>query len=292
MEDSKSKRKRIKEIEVMVADVIKETPDTSTIFLFTGNDRLDYKAGHFLTINPRQFKSLYRFTLYLEDMKGKKETPRAYSMSSAPHEPHLAFTVKEERYISGQTPYPPLLSPMLVHRMKIGMRIMITGFTGPYTMPDDLADRTDNILHICAGSGVVPNFSIIKESLHNNDPFKHTLIFSNKLVEDIMFHRQFEELRAHYPDKFEVIYCATREEGDVNIRGGFKGRISPELIKKYAPDSSNVHCFVCGPGITKWDKIAAKKKGEEPTPRFLEASLSFLEELGIKKNQITRESYG
>ncbi len=44
--------RRIKELEVMVADVTVETPDTSTLVLFTGNDRLDYKAGHFLTIDP------------------------------------------------------------------------------------------------------------------------------------------------------------------------------------------------------------------------------------------------
>ena len=34
----------------MVADVTVETPDTSTLVLFTENDRLDYKAGHFLVV--------------------------------------------------------------------------------------------------------------------------------------------------------------------------------------------------------------------------------------------------
>ena len=50
MEQSTSRR--IKEMEVMVADVIEETHDTATLVLFTGNDRLEYKAGHFLTIAP------------------------------------------------------------------------------------------------------------------------------------------------------------------------------------------------------------------------------------------------
>jgi len=95
MEQSTSRR--IKEMEVMVADVIIETPDTTTLVLFTGNDRLEYLAGHFLTIDPHQFESLERFTSFLEDLKGKREPPRAYSMSSAPHERYLAVTVKEER---------------------------------------------------------------------------------------------------------------------------------------------------------------------------------------------------
>ena len=100
----------------MVADVIVETPDTSTLVLFTGNDRLDYQAGHFLTIDPHQFEALDRFTAFLEHLKGKVEPPRAYSMCSAPHERYLAVTVKEERFVPNVTKYPPLLSPLLVKR--------------------------------------------------------------------------------------------------------------------------------------------------------------------------------
>jgi hypothetical protein len=97
---------RIKELEVMVAEVIRETPDTSTLVLFTGNDRLDYQPGHFLTIKPQQFPALDRFCKYFEDMKGRREGARAYSLVSAPHEKHLAVTVKEERYVSGLTKLP------------------------------------------------------------------------------------------------------------------------------------------------------------------------------------------
>lgn len=49
-------RHRIKQMEVMVAEAVQETADTTTLVLFTGNDRLDYKAGHFLTIDPHQFE--------------------------------------------------------------------------------------------------------------------------------------------------------------------------------------------------------------------------------------------
>src|SRR5215475_11445895 len=97
--------RRIKEMEVMVADVVVETPDTATLVFFTGNDRLDYKPGHFLTIDPHQFAALERFIAFFEDEKGKREPPRAYSMTSAPHERYLAVTVKEERYVSGSTRY-------------------------------------------------------------------------------------------------------------------------------------------------------------------------------------------
>src|SRR5438128_12248970 len=157
--------RRIKEMEVMVADVVVETADTSTLVLFTGNDRLEYLAGHFLTIDPHQFEALERFTAFLEDLKGKREPPRAYSMCSSPHERYLAVTVKEERYVSGLTKFPPLLSPMLTKRTTRGMRLVVTGFTGPYTLPPDIESKTEHIVHVCAGSGSVPNFSILKHAL-------------------------------------------------------------------------------------------------------------------------------
>ena len=140
----------------MVADVVIETPDTSTLVFFTGNDRLEYSAGHFLTIDPHQFEALERFIAFFEHQKGKRELPRAYSMCSAPHERYLAVTVKEEQYVSGVTKYPPLLSPLLVKRTVRGMRLTVTGFTGPYTLPADIESQTDHIVHICAGSGSVP----------------------------------------------------------------------------------------------------------------------------------------
>jgi len=96
-------RPKIKDLEVMVGEVVRETPEAATLVLFTGNDRLDYRPGHFLTLEPQQFRALERFIAYFEDCKGTKEQARAYSLSSAPHERSLAITIKEERYVPGIT---------------------------------------------------------------------------------------------------------------------------------------------------------------------------------------------
>src|SRR5215467_3740995 len=95
--------------------------------------------------------------------------------------------VKEEQYISGSTKYPPLLSPMLVKRTVRGMRLVVTGFTGPYTLPDNLDTQTDHIVHICAGSGSVPNFSMIKFALAHHPAVRHTVLYSNKTWDDVIF---------------------------------------------------------------------------------------------------------
>ncbi|WP_425616200.1 oxidoreductase [Anatilimnocola sp. NA78] len=291
--EANPKRRRIRELEVMVADTIADTHDTTTLVLFTGNDRLEYLPGHFCTIDPHNFPQLQRFTAFLEDQKGKKEPPRAYSLASAPHEKYLAITVKEEKYVSGTTKYPPLLSPLLVHRLPRGTRLMITGFTGPYVLPPDITTRTDHLVHVCAGSGIVPNYSIIKHCLVELPKIRHTLVYSNKTHDDIIFRRELDKLQRENPEQLNIVYTLTRDSAAKEQGTNFRsGRLNEALLKEFIPDPSAVEVFCCGPGITRFDREAARAKGEEPAPRFLESSLSALQAIGITNKQIHRESYG
>ena len=278
-------------MEVEVVHVRRDTPDTTTLFMSAGDEPIEYEAGHFCTIDPHQFGELEHFTAYLEDQKGQREKPRAYSMASAPHEEHLAITIKEERYESGETPYPPLLSPLLTYYIQEGRRLVISGFTGAYTFPADVCERTEHIVHVCAGSGIVPNRSLIKESLYRGDPLRHTLLFSNKTRGDVIYFEEFEALRDQYPDQLDVIHCITREDPS-GIRSARSGRISEELLREVAPDPSKVMAYSCGPGITPYERRAARAKGETPEPRFVENMVALLQEHGLDKKQIRQESWG
>lgn len=286
-------RRKNKELEVMVSGVHSETPDTVTLSLFTGNDRLDYKPGHFLTIDPHQFGALERFTAYLEDQKGKKEMPRAYSLSSAPHEKTLAFTVKEEQYVSGKTKYPPLLSPLLVRQLQPGFRMVVTGFQGPYTLPEDVESRCSHLVHVVAGSGAVPNYSIVKHALHHGLKLSHTFICSNRTWKDVLFRRELEALEKQYPGKLRVVHTLTRESDATLYNDGVReGRVSPRIFQELIPDPSACLVYACGPGITPYERVAAREKGLVPEPRFLESAIAALTELGIPSARIRRESYG
>ncbi len=277
----------------MVADVIVETPDTSTLVLFTGNDRLDYKAGHFLTIDQNQFEALDSFTSFLEHLKGKKEPPRAYSMCSAPHERYLAVTVKEERFVPNVTKYPPLLSPLLVKRTVRGMRLVVTGFTGPYTAPDNLASQTDHVVHVCAGSGSVPNLSILKFALETYPSVRHTFIYSNKTWDDIIFRDMLGQLAAAHPDRLRVVHTLTRETRESLFGPSVRrGRVDEGLLRELIPDPQACLVYLCGPGISKFDREASKAAGTEPQPRFIEAALGHLRAAGVPGARIKRESYG
>ena len=286
--EKREPKRRVRDFEVAVAEVRMETKDCATLFLAAG-EPMDYEAGHFITIDPHQFKFLEHFIAHLEDQKGQREKPRAYSLGSAPHEEHLIVTVKEETYESGQTPYPPLLSPLLAYH-DAGSSLTVRGFTGAYTFPKDIRERTDNILHVCAGSGIVPNRGLIMNSIHRGDGLRHVLLFSNKTRDDIIYFRDFQELQERHPDKLEVLHCITREDpaGIPNFR---RGRIDADLLRAYIPDPGNCFVFSCGPGITPHARRAAKERGERPAPQFVETMAALLTEVGLDKKQIKQESW-
>lgn len=277
----------------MVADVVVETPDTVTLVLFTGNERLDYLPGHFLTIDPHQFQALERFIAFFEDQKGKKEPPRAYSMCSAPDERYLAITVKEERYQRGLTQYPPLLSPLLVKHSVRGMRLQIVGFTGPYVLPPDVEERTDHLVHVVAGSGVVPNLAILKHALAHHPRLRHTFVYSNKTWDDVIYRDLLARMELEHKDRLRVIHTLTRDP-EAAARGERvrTGRVSAGLLRAEITDPAGCLVYACGPAISTWDRHRAKEQGTAPAPRFLESALAALAEVGVPKDRIKTESYG
>ena len=286
-------RRKIKDLEAMVADVVVETSDTVTLVLFTGNERLEYEPGHFLTIDPHQFEGLERCTEFLEEQKGKREPPRAYSMCSAPLEKYVSVTVKEERYVRGATKYPPLLSPLLVKRLPRGQRLNIVGFTGPYVLPPDVSSRTDHLVHLVAGSGSVPNFAIAKHALTLYPSIRHTFIYSNKTWSDVIFRRQLGELRERHPDLLRVVHTLTREEDAARHGPDVRqGRVTSALLRELIPDPKACLVYACGPAIGPHERAAARAKGEAPQPRFLEAALAAVKEAGVPDERVKTESYG
>ena len=283
---------KFRELEVTVVDAVQETKDSTTLYLSTGENSVEYKAGQFLTIDPHQFPALQRWCIYLEKEKGRKEPVRAYSLSSAPHEKYVSFTVKEDAYYPDETPYPPLLSPILTYRTPVGTKMTVKGFTGSYTMNDEIVSKAETILHGCAGSGIVPNYSIIKDELHNGSTKKHILIYTNKTWNDIIYRNALLSLEKKYPDNLKIIHMITRENNpDLESKGVRWGRPTIELLHELIQEPASTAAFICGPGISSYEKKKAKKKGLELVPKFLETMLQFVEDLGIPKEMIKKESW-
>lgn len=287
------KGKKIKIINGVVVKATQETPDTWTLDIFVDDQHKDYKAGQFISINPHQFPELRDFINYFEGQKSKVEPIRAYSLTSAPHEKYISITIKPENYHPGPDAYPPLLSPFLASDIMVGREIEFTGYAGAYIIPDDLRPNTDHLIHLVAGSGVVPSFSIIKdELLGKKSSFKHTLVSVNKTKDDIIFHRQLEELRTKFPERFQVYYFLTRDEKSNDLAPHyFMGRPKNEFIEQLVMDKAKTLFFACGPALTKWQKKAAQDP-KSLKPRFMEWVQDIIYKMEIDRHRFRREIYG
>jgi ferredoxin-NADP reductase len=274
-------------------DIVRRTHDTSTLYLFVGENP-QYKTGQFISIDPHQFPELKRWVDYLELLKGKKEQIRSYSMSSIPSEKCVSITVKAEEFDKESNKYPPLLSPLLASNALKGREIVFTGYTGSYVIPDDIEQKSDQVLHFVAGSGIVPNYAIVKDELKRPDRkgVKHTMIYVNKTVSDVIFHDQLNALAKAYPEQFELIHLITREDASHLGPNYFKGRPTTEIVRKYVRDPSSVRVYSCGAAITKHQKEAAKLAGTTPTPRFMEGVEKILDELGVPHKHFKKEEFG
>jgi ferredoxin-NADP reductase len=292
-----TERKKAVEYEATVVSVHMETADTATLRLDLGSAAVEYRAGQYLNIDPHQFPQLAALTAFLEDKKGRKEPLRSYSMASAPHEQHVAITVKDEPYLPGASLYPPLLSPLLVHGLPAGARLRLTGFMGPYILPPDVDERTQHVLHVIAGSGMVPNFALIKDALHRGLRVQHTLLATNKTWEDVLFREELHALERAHPERLRIVHALTREQDEARFGERVrKGRITQALLEELLPQEpaarERLLVYACGPAITPWDRRKALETRTTATPRFMETVISHLHALGVGDKRIKRETYG
>jgi ferredoxin-NADP reductase len=289
----KPKPRPLKKIESVCVDVVKNTHDTYTLAFDTGAHP-EYDAGQFISIDPKQFPELSRQIAFLEHLKGKKELHRAYSMSSAPAERLVSITVKAEGFDAKHDKYPPLLSPFLASPAMKGRTVSFVGYTGAYTLDADHAQHTSQVLHLVAGSGVVPNYALLKDELLNkkNTDVKHTMVYVNKTGRDVIFEAELEQLARDFPQRFELLHCLTRE--DLGTRGAHwhKGRPTLEWVRSLVKDPSTVLVFACGAAITKHQHHAAQESGVPATPRFMEGVEELVHGLGVAKRRFKSEEFG
>src|SRR3990167_4241782 len=115
--------------------------------------------------------------------------------------------------------------------------------------------QAEQVLHLCAGSGIVPNFSLLKDQLHNdkNPHLHHILIDVNRTINDIIYHKELEALAKAHPKRFQLIHLLTREEHPGQYGAHFfKGRLTKDFIQRLLKSPDKVRVYACGAGITKW----------------------------------------
>ena len=57
----------------------------------------------------------------------------------------------------------------------------------PKRMP---VKKKTNIGYLAGGTGITPCFHVLQSSLRNKDGIKHSMVFGNRTVDDILLHQE------------------------------------------------------------------------------------------------------
>ena len=226
------------ELETIVSEVRRETPDAVTLRLDLQGRPFRYRAGQFVEIDPHQFRELADRLTDVESSKSSPERPRGFSLCSDPSEPgFVEISVKEGR--GGK--YPPVLSPWIVRRVRVGQPVRIIGPFGHFHLPDHPPPTRSGYLHLCAGSGVAPARGMIRYALGRGWPHRHLLVLQNRTETDIFYGQEWEDLVERYPDRLRVRHVFSVPTGQ-HVDVDYLHREMEGFL-----EGSSAQAMVCGP---------------------------------------------
>ena len=220
----------------IIKSIIQETPEVKTFVLELENE-LKFKSGQFVKVKIPSFEFSKPFSVSSPGEKSKE----------------ISLTVKI--YDTGKF-------TSNLNKMKLNDNLEINGPYGHLYF-----DKTvkQEVVLICAGSGISTLHSILRFIVHNKLRNKLSLIYSCKTEKDIIYRKELEKLSK---DK-KINYFQT-VTNDKNWKC-YNKRITKQILKKY---NINSIFYVVGPND------------------FVKGILKELQELKVSKENIKIEIYG
>ena len=249
---SKEKKKGNQYLSLKVRQVIKETPDTVTIYFDQPDPFLDYQPGQFLTV--------------IVDINGKAER-RSYSLCTSPFvDPYPGITVK--RVKDG------VVSNYLNDLIRPGKSIEVMKPLGHFTL-DYHSQNANHFVMVTGGSGITPIMGLVKSILVNEPDSKISLIYCSRSEEQVIFKNELTTLAEKHPDHLKIIHNLSQPTDSWT---GLKGRLSADRIKTILTENvmeegRAIKYLTCGP------------------QGLMNATLDALSDMGINEVDVLKENF-
>jgi ring-1,2-phenylacetyl-CoA epoxidase subunit PaaE len=211
-----------------VCEVVRETSDAVTLHLVDPSGApFAFEAGQFLTL--------------LLPLSGDGSLERrAYSACSSPLDgARIAITSK--RVTGGK------VSNYLNDQATAGLLIQVLGPSGNFT-PQPREGKRRRIVLIGGGSGITPLMSIAETVLRVEAESQVALIYGNRSLADIIFHRRLDALADRHTDRLTVRHVLSTPHE--NFTGGIglldEPRLEKELVALPQAELRSEY-YLCGP---------------------------------------------
>ncbi len=234
--------------QLRVAKIFLETPEVRTFRLVMPEaPRLPFEH------QPGQYLNL---TLQIDGRKIR----RSYTIASSPtRSGYLELSIKREA--NG------LASRYMHDQIREGDMLQVTAPAGKFTFT---GKESPEIVMIAGGVGITPLMAKIRYLTDLGWPGQIRLLFSVKTAENFIYRSELEALQYRFPN-LHVTVTATRET-DPTWQGE-RGRITPALVKRVAPNFTSSRVHLCGP------------------TEMTEPVIEMLRGLGVPENLIKFESF-
>ena len=234
-------------IQMRVVDIIDETGSTRTFRLVPEDAPLPpFIAGQYITV-------------FVET--GGIRTARPYSISSAPNQRGY-YEITIRRVPEG------LVSGFFLDKVKTGDVIQTSGPQGFFYYNPVIHEK--KVICIAGGSGITPFMSMIREVVECGLDKEIRLIYGNRSVDDIIFHRELTRISEQF-DNISYISVLEIPPEDYSGKQGF---ITGDIIMEVTGNTQDKTFFLCGP------------------PAMYDFCLPELEKLGIPGKRLKKEMYG
>jgi NAD(P)H-flavin reductase len=204
--------------------------------------RFLYKAGQFITV-PVQDQVL-----------------RSYSICSPPNDPGSLVVAVDVQPGGPGSQY--------FARLKPGDEVKFQGPYGAFVVRDD---ALPHLLFIGTGTGIAPLRSMILDLEAKGQGHRRmTLFFGVRYADDLMYHDEFLELAAKYPNTFT--YYPTLSKPGESDWPGHTGRVTA-IVPRLLKDTADTTAYLCG------------------SKEMLKEVTEILVGLGMDKKQVKREQF-
>lgn len=222
----------------------------SYILKLEKNEPVTHDTHHLVFVRPEGFEFTPGQAVDLAILReGLRDEKRPFTMVNTPDTDTIEFIIKSYPDHDGVTKEIPTL--------RAGEQVEISE---PWGAIHDEGGGT----FIAGGAGVTPFISILRTRAREKGSLADcTLIFSNKTEEDIILHKEFEQM----PGLKTVFTVTDQEDADVHT-----SKIDKKFLSEYSNPKTG-YFYICGPDA------------------MLDAMTGYLKDLGVEEDRIITEDF-
>jgi len=162
----------------------------------------------------------------------KKKLVRHFTLITIPEENRLGFATRMRAASDFKNK---------LKKMPIGSPVDLSEPLGNFTLP---SSSDAPLVFLAGGIGITPGYSMLQSAAASGSAHRITLFYSNRNPKSTAF---LEELKGLASDKIKIVATMTDDGLAQAEWDGERGRVSPELIKKYVADWPEALYYTSGP---------------------------------------------